>query len=116
MSGNVLIICITIVICGVLLAFCHYNEHKEDLSTDRFEYLVQQIEMVKKDHKILSQDFNAFEAASVEESKQIAAGFEERDEKIFNHEKRIQILVKEVFSDDELISAFDVVLSGNCSP
>lgn len=51
MSGNVLIICITIIICGVLLAFCHYNEHKEDLSTDRFEYLVQQIEILKRDLK-----------------------------------------------------------------
>ena len=103
MSVNVMIICITIIICGVLLAFCHYNEHKEDLSTDRFEYLLQQIEMVKKDHKILSQDFNAFEAASVEESKQIADGFEERDRKLANQEERIQILA----------SALDAVISGD---
>ena len=51
MSVNVLIICITIIICGALLAFCHYNEHKEDISTDRFEYLVQQIEILKRDMK-----------------------------------------------------------------
>ena len=113
MSGNLIIICITIIICGVLLAFCHYNEYKEDLSTDRFEYLVQQIEMLKKDHKILSQDFNAFEEASVEESKQIADDFEKLDRKIVNQEARIQILTSEVFSQEELNSALDAVISGH---
>ena len=82
MNMNVLFICITIIICGILLAFCHYNEHKEDLSTDRFEYLVQQIEMLKKDHKILSQDFNAFEAASVDDSNAFGHELEIRDKEI----------------------------------
>lgn len=92
MSGNVLIICITVVICALLLAFCHYNEHKEDLSTDRFEYLVQQIEMLRKDHKILSQDFNAFEAASTDDSKAFADGLEERDRWLERLEKEINDL------------------------
>lgn len=68
MSGNLIIVCLTIIICAVLLAFCHYNEHKEDLSTDRFEYLVQQIEILKRDMK--------------DNDREIMDGFEERDRAI----------------------------------
>ena len=68
MSGNLIVICLTVIICAVLLAFCHYNEHKEDLSTDRFEYLVQQIEILKRDMK--------------DNDREIMDGFEERDREI----------------------------------
>lgn len=68
MNGNLIVICITVIICAVLLAFCHYNEHKEDLSTERFEYLVQQIDGLRRDMKEMDHD--------------VSEGFEERDEKI----------------------------------
>lgn len=56
MSGNVFIICLTIIICAGMLAFCHYQEHQCDISDDRYQYLCGLINDLKHKHEVLQID------------------------------------------------------------
>lgn len=48
MSGNVFLICLTVIICSVIFAFCHYQENLVDFSDDRYEYLCGLFAELKK--------------------------------------------------------------------
>lgn len=82
MSGNVFIVCLTIVICALILAFCHYQEHHADISDDRYQYLCGQIEDIRKQTKALEQWCDQLQDNMQITDRDIASGFEERDQKI----------------------------------
>jgi len=48
MSGNVFMVCLTIIICSLIFAFCHWTEHQCDISDDRYQYLCGQTSDLKK--------------------------------------------------------------------
>lgn len=49
MSGNVFIICLTVVVVSVIFAFCHWVEHQSDITDDRYQYLCGQMADLKKE-------------------------------------------------------------------
>lgn len=49
MSGNVFIVCLTVVVVSIIFAFCHWVEHQSDITDDRYQYLCGQIADLKKD-------------------------------------------------------------------
>lgn len=49
MSGNVFIICLTVIVVSVIFAFCHWVEHQSDITDDRYQYLCGQMADLKKE-------------------------------------------------------------------
>ena len=82
MSGNLIIICVTIIICAALLAFCHYQEYHADISDDRYQYLCGQIEGIRKETKSFEQLCDQLQDNMQITDRDIASGFEERDREI----------------------------------
>ena len=92
MSGNVLIICITVIICAVLLAFCHYQEHQCDISDDRYQYLCGQIEDLRKQNNLFDQRCDRIVENIRIMDCEISSGFEERDDRIDDLCSRVENL------------------------
>lgn len=94
MSGNVFIVCLTVVICALILAFCHWQEHHADISDDRYQYLCGHIEDIRKEIKSLNLWCDQLQDNMQITDRDIAAGFDERDHEIMVLDTRITAIGK----------------------